>query len=52
MVIKIDDQYRNIICDYCSTTIEKKPKYYYETPNSILSSLDICRECSDKHRLI
>ena len=27
MTIKIDEVYRNIICEYCSTIIDKKPKY-------------------------
>jgi hypothetical protein len=52
MTIKIDEVYRNIICEYCSKIIDKKPKYYFDIPNSVLSSLDICKECSDKHRLL
>lgn len=52
MTIKIDDVYRNTICEYCSKIIDKNLKYYYDIPNSVLSSLDICKECSDKHRLI
>jgi hypothetical protein len=52
MTIEIDEHYRSIRCEYCSKIIDKNPKYYYERPNSILSSLDVCKECSDRHRLI
>ncbi len=52
MTIEIDQHYRYIKCKYCSKIMDKKPKYYYDIPNTILTSLDICKECTEKHRLI
>lgn len=51
MTIEIDEVYRNVICEHCSRIMNKKPKYYFDRPNSVLLSLDVCKECSDKRRL-
>ncbi len=52
MTIEIDYHFRNIRCTHCSKIIDKRPKYYFDKPNSVLPSSDICKECCYRHRLL
>lgn len=47
-MIEIDEHYGSTKCDYCSTVITKRSKFSYEKPNTILPSVDICKNCYDK----
>jgi len=43
---EIDQFFRNIKCDHCNKIIEKKVKYYFDQPNVVLLSVDVCTDCS------
>lgn len=50
LTIEIDECFRNIKCEYCFKLIERKTKYYFDKPNTVLLSSDVCKECSYKHK--
>jgi len=51
MTIEIDEQYSKVKCDICDRIIEKRVRYYYEKPNVVLASKDVCNECGFKARM-
>jgi hypothetical protein len=51
MAIEIDEQYTKVKCDMCDRIIEKRVRYYYEKPNVVLASKDVCKECSFNVRM-
>lgn len=51
MTTEIDEYYRIIKCDHCNRIIEKKIKYYYDRPNIVLLSVDVCKDCTYQIRL-